>query len=77
MPTVHREGPFRFVIWPDDHRPPHVHCFRGNEEVVIFLESGEVRNVVGMQERDVTRAIQIVHTQHQKLLASWRQIHGF
>ncbi len=35
MPTVHLQGGFRFVIYPNDHRPPHVHVFKAGTEVVL------------------------------------------
>ena len=75
MPTVHREGPFRFVIWLNDHRPPHVHCFTADEETVLVIESGEVREA-GMQPRHVDRAVAIVAAHREMFMAKWREIHG-
>ena len=42
MPTVANEGGVRFVIYPKDHQPPHVHVWIGGESVTrIELDSGE------------------------------------
>ena len=38
MVTVHRAHGFRFVIFPNDHSPPHVHVFGQGGEVKIVLE---------------------------------------
>jgi hypothetical protein len=38
MVTVHRAYGFRFVIFPNDHSPPHVHVFGQGGEATIVLE---------------------------------------
>jgi len=37
MPTVLRIDGLRFVIWPNDHPPPHVHVFSAEAEAKIDL----------------------------------------
>jgi hypothetical protein len=37
MPTVFRFGRFRAVIYPNDHRPEHVHVIGPDREAVFFL----------------------------------------
>ena len=37
MPTVLRVGGLRFVIWPNDHDPAHVHVFSAEAEAKIEL----------------------------------------
>jgi hypothetical protein len=37
MPTVLRVGSLRFVIWPNDHDPAHVHVFSAEAEAKIEL----------------------------------------
>jgi Domain of unknown function (DUF4160) len=32
-----RQDGFRFIIYPNDHLPAHVHVFKGGAEVSIFL----------------------------------------
>lgn len=44
MPTVARDGPFEFKVYPreSEFEPPHVHVWFGNEDVCrINLDSGE------------------------------------
>jgi Domain of unknown function (DUF4160) len=77
MPIVHREGPFRFRIWPNDHTPSHVHAYNSDGLCVIEIESGHVRRVCGMRFPDVVAAAVIVHLNQAKLLVAWRRIHGF
>jgi Domain of unknown function (DUF4160) len=37
MPTILRIGGLRFVIWPNDHDPAHVHVFSAKAEAKIEL----------------------------------------
>jgi hypothetical protein len=37
MPTVHRAGNLRFVVFLDDHGPPHVHVFAAGGEAKLLL----------------------------------------
>jgi hypothetical protein len=38
MPTVLRRDGFEFVVYFDDHSPPHVHVFKGEGETKIKLD---------------------------------------
>jgi hypothetical protein len=61
MITVHRAHGFRFVIFPNDHSPPHVHVFGHGGEAKIVLEgTGAVRLdwVVGIGRGDLARVMQ-------------------
>jgi hypothetical protein len=76
MPTVMRMQGFRFVIWPDDHVPPHVHVRKGGNEVVINLIDGRIRDRRGMSDQDVAKARRLVHEFGDDLMAAWRHWHG-
>ena len=77
MPTVHREGKLRFVVWSNDHSPPHVHAFTPEGEAVIELGCGGLlRSVSGMRTRDVMAAVRIVLREEARLMLKWREIHG-
>ncbi len=77
MPTVYREGPFRFVIWPNDHQPPHVHAYNSDGRCVIRIESGTVREAGTVRIPDIAIAVRIVRQNQALLLDAWRRIHGF
>ena len=76
MPVVYRQDGFRFLIWTNDHRPPHVHVGHGGGRVVIDLESLEVRENKRMSVPDVARATNIVAANRERLMTEWRKIHG-
>ena len=76
MPTVAREGQYRFVVntRENDFEPPHVHVWVGNEDVCrIELNSGkfmdepppgEYRNILQTYSRHVVAIRKI-----------WEEIH--
>jgi hypothetical protein len=79
MVVVHREAGSRFVIFSNDHQPPHVHVF-GDGEAKIDLGSarGEPKLItfVGLSDSDLRRAMRIVGERRLEFLARWRVIHG-
>jgi hypothetical protein len=79
MVTVHRAHGFRFVIFTNDHSPPHVHVFGADGAAKITLDgpqAPELDWVVGIGRADVRRIMQEAWQQHVYLLAEWRRIHG-
>ncbi len=79
MVTVHRAHGFRFVIFANDHSPPHVHVFGQGGEAKIVLEGpGEVRLdwVAGIGRGDVRRVMLEVQRERERLIAMWRRIHA-
>lgn len=77
MPTVHRFGNFRVVIYPNDHRPEHVHVFNSDGAVVVLLDAAlSVREVLGMSRKDVTLVQKELLPQLEYLRGQWRKFHG-
>jgi len=64
MPTVLRIGGLRFVIWPNDHDPAHVHVFSAEAEAKIELgdEGGYPRLVDNrrMKKAELAKALRAV-----------------
>jgi hypothetical protein len=80
MPTVLRIGGLRVVIWPNDHRPPHVHVMGADGEAVFNLHcpSGppELRESYGFRLADLNRIEAVLAEAITTLCADWRMIHG-
>lgn len=80
MPTVLKIGGFRFIIWPADHEPPHVHVFKGDGEAKITLGGKEHRpsfvTIAGLTKPDARKAWEIVAEHQEVLLKAWEKIHG-
>ena len=80
MPTVLRLGGLRVVVYPNDHRPPHVHVIGQSREAVFELDGANgtvaLRENYGFSRRDLA-AIQRGLLQNLALLLNeWERIHG-
>jgi len=79
MVTVHHAFGFRFVIFVNDHEPPHVHVFgQGGEAKIDLLVGGAtvLAWVRGMSRADQRRLLAAARSRHAILLNAWRTIHG-
>lgn len=81
MPTVHRIEGLRVVIYPNDHRPAHVHVIGADGEVVFFLNCPagpiELRECFGFGLAEVNRIAGALKEELAVLCKRWREIHGF
>ncbi|WP_414676734.1 DUF4160 domain-containing protein [Longimicrobium sp.] len=77
MPVIVREGSWRIWIYSDDHGFPHVHVVHPGGRVKIRLTPGhDVLGVSRMSPRDLLKAVRLVETHREILMAAWRNIHG-
>ena len=81
MPTIFRSGGFRFVIWPDDHPPPHVHIIRGNLlAAIINLGMKEkpvsIKTNYRLNRRELSLAVRTVAANNNLFAKEWKNIHG-
>lgn len=79
MPTILNSNGFRFIIWPADHEPPHVHVFKGSGEAKISIgndkQAPQFQTIYGLTKQEARQAWEIV-AEHQKImLSAWRRIH--
>ena len=79
MPTVARIGALRVVVYPNDHRPAHVHVMGGGCEAVFNLNcpSGppELREHFGFSIAQVNRIKTALAGDLRHLCAEWSRIH--
>ncbi len=80
MPTVLVLNGLAVRIYPNDHRPAHVHVIGDGCEAVFNLlgpgDAPELRENFGFRPRDVNR-IRIGLADHLgELIAAWDSIHG-
>jgi hypothetical protein len=80
MPTVLRFGAFRVVIYPNDHRPAHVHVVGKGREVVFKLGCpggpAVVRENYGFSRSDVSLIKRVLLKTLAHLCSEWGRIHG-
>ena len=79
MPTVLRFAGLRVVIYPNDHRPAHVHVIGKGCEAVFNLRCphgpAEVRENYGFSLRDLNR-IEAGLAVDLAMCREWERLHG-
>lgn len=79
MPTVLRFAGYRVVIYPNDHRPAHVHVIGGGCEAVFELNcpSGPVtlRENYGFGRLELGRVAKQLNQAIDELCRRWKEIH--
>jgi hypothetical protein len=80
MPTVLRIGGLRVVVWPNDHRPAHVHVIGADGEAVFHLNCPDgppaLRESYGFRLAELTRMEGTLAGAIAALCAEWGMIHG-
>jgi hypothetical protein len=80
MPTVLRLDHLRVVIYPNDHRPAHVHIIGGGCEAVFNLHCPagppELRENYGFSRQELTRMQAALATALATACNHWSMIHG-
>jgi hypothetical protein len=79
MPTVLRFNGLRVVIYPNDHRPAHVHVKGADGEAVFVLHCPdgppELRESFGFKRPDLSHIKDALAAALAALCAEWRAIH--
>jgi hypothetical protein len=79
MPTVLKILGLRVVIYPNDHRPAHVHVMGNGQEVVLNLHCPhgppEMRNNYGFTRAELNRITEFLAAEQMVLCTRWRDIH--
>lgn len=79
MPTIIRQDGFLIMIMLNDHRPPHVHVFKGNGRARITLGNSQERphilEAYGMKDADAKKALLIVIENQESLIKAWEKYH--
>jgi hypothetical protein len=80
MPTVLRIGALRVAVYPNDHRPAHVHIIGHGHEAVFTLNDPEgsvaLRENYGFSARDLVRIRGALEENLAALSSAWESIHG-
>ena len=80
MPTVLRFEGYRVVVYPNDHRPAHVHVIGRGCEAVFDLRCPagpvELRENYGFSRREIGHISDVLNGHLENLCREWEQIHG-
>jgi hypothetical protein len=80
MPTVLRVPGYRVVIYPNDHRPAHIHVESPEGSCVFNLNCPdgpfEVRELYALASQQVARLARAIEPEIFLLCRAWWRIHG-
>jgi hypothetical protein len=80
MPTVLRFDGLRVVIYPNDHRPAHVHVVGAGREALFNLNCPdgpvELRENYRFSRRKISRIESKLLENLNELCRAWEEIHG-
>lgn len=77
MPTVLREGPYRFYFYSHDlEEPPHVHVDRDDMTAKFWLEPVGLARNIGFKPHELRRLEEIVSQNRDSLLEEWNAFFG-
>ena len=79
MPTVLRFNGLRVVVYPNDHRPAHVHVIGAGCEAVFNLNCPnsalELRESFGFSSRELNQIAERLKIEQGILCPAWKAIH--
>ncbi len=74
MPTVHREGPYRFFFYSADRQePPHVHVERDASRAKFWLDPVRLARSGGFGPAELQQIERLVTARAQLLLKAWNE----
>lgn len=80
MPTVFRFDGLRAVVYPNDHRPAHVHAIGRGCEAVFDLHCPDgpagLRENYGFTRHEIRQILESLANRLGDLCRAWEEIHG-
>ena len=77
MPTVLREGPYRFFFVSVDYpEPPHIRVTRENKVAKFWLDPVMLQKAGGFSRQELDRIARLIDENQQLLLESWHEFFG-
>ncbi len=80
MPTILRIGGLRVVIYPNDHRPAHVHVIGAGGEAVFVLNCPDgppgLRDSFGFGTAELNRIASALAAAVPAACGEWERLHG-
>lgn len=70
MPKIAEINNIKIYLYPDDHNPPHIHCYQNDRTAVVDIRTGIV--IVGdMKYSDLKAVKKWVDDNKDMLLSLW------
>jgi hypothetical protein len=77
MPTVYRNGPYRFFFYAGDRdEPAHVHIERDESEAKFWLDPVRLQRSFGFSAKEINKIEQLILGNQQYLLDKWNEFYN-
>ena len=77
MPTILREGPYRFFFYMADRfEPPHIHVQSGDSAAKLWLDPLEFAFVEGFRRHECNDILRLTETHLDEFLKAWYRTFG-
>lgn len=77
MPTVLREGPYRFFfVSLDREEPPHIHVRRENMVAKFWLDPVALQQTGGFNRMELNTIARLVQQHREMFLEKWYEFFG-
>jgi hypothetical protein len=77
MPTVLREGPYRFFFYSGDRNEPvHVHVERDDSTAKFWLEPIRLASSGGFSRSELNQIYNLLEEHHTLLVRTWNDFFG-
>jgi hypothetical protein len=77
MPTIRREGPFRFYFYSGDiGEPPHIHVDGADGTAKFWLSPVAVHYNIGLSPRELRTVERVVLERRREFLEAWNAYFG-
>jgi len=74
MPTVFRDGPYRFFFYASDRDEPyHIHVERDEKVAKYWLDPIRLRNSGGLDRLELKQIPSIVEKSQESLMEAWNE----
>ena len=74
MPTILREGPYRFFFYASDREePPHVHVERDDRVAKFWLDPVRLQRSGGLRRSEIGRIARIIGENQTLLTEAWNE----
>ena len=72
MPTIFRDGPYRFFFYSGDREEPiHVHIERDDKIAKVWLDPIRLHNSGGFSRVEISNILKIIERRQEIMMEAW------
>ena len=77
MPTILRDGPYRFFFYSGDKKEPtHVHIERDDKIAKVWLDPIRLHSSGGFSRLEISRILKIIEGKREIMMEAWNDYFG-